>query len=64
MGFLNLLEKGTKERQLKGQRKTLSIINISSTSGDLCLSMHTYSYVVSKAALSHLTEFALRKIPV
>ncbi|KAK7052967.1 hypothetical protein VNI00_004287 [Paramarasmius palmivorus] len=70
MGFLNLLERSADGKKRNGcGMEAASVINISSTGGDSHISTGIYPYVVSKAALNHLTEvlateFALRKVPV
>ncbi|THU93669.1 short-chain dehydrogenase [Dendrothele bispora CBS 962.96] len=65
MGFLSLLEKGAESRK----SETSSVVNISSASGSLNLTLGNFSYGPSKSALEQMTknmatEFGLSKIPV
>ncbi|ESK91218.1 short-chain dehydrogenase [Moniliophthora roreri MCA 2997] len=62
-------ERWSSRKARKTGGETSSVINISSSGGDSHVSLHVYSYMVSKAALNYLTEilateFALKKIPV
>ncbi|KAL0573849.1 hypothetical protein V5O48_008089 [Marasmius crinis-equi] len=66
MAFVDLLEKGAKAR---GIGATSGVVNISSASASLKLSMAKFAYSASKAASDHLTvnmaaEFARNDIPI
>ncbi|EIW79737.1 short-chain dehydrogenase [Coniophora puteana RWD-64-598 SS2] len=69
VAFLDLLDKGTKDLEARGQLHSASVINITSISGQIKLAQRHFGYNSSKAAASHLTkmlstEFAVKGIRV